>query len=384
MYRRRSIAKKQVEIPERVFEVRAAFQEALLGWFRAHQRDLPWRRTKDPYGIWISEIMLQQTQVATVVPYYERFLARFPTVRALAEAPLEDVLALWAGLGYYSRARNLHKAAQEIVKNYNGQFPEEYEAVLGLPGVGRYTVGAILSIAYNRRVPLLDGNVMRLLTRVFAVRGDPRYGRVHELLWAVAEALIPERNAGDFNQSLMELGALVCIPDAPRCRACPLDSLCLARQLDIQTELPERAKGPDAEYVEGVSAVIVRGDTLLIARRFPEGLWGGLWEFPRGTRVPEETLAEAARRAVRETVGCEAEIGSEVARVKHGIAHRRITLHAFEGRILSGDPKPLAYQSVQWTTLEEMDRYPLSSPQARIVLALRPRQPTSRQLELGL
>jgi len=363
-------------------EGRRAFQEALLAWFRTHQRDLPWRRTLDPYAIWIAEIMLQQTQVATVIPYYERFLSRFPTVQALEQAPLEEVLSLWAGLGYYSRARNLHRAAREIVERYGGEMPTDYDAVRSLPGIGRYTAGAILSIAYNQEAPLLDGNVTRVLTRVFALQGDPRSGETHETLWKLAEALIPPGEARNFNQGLMELGALICIPDAPRCEACPLNALCEARRLGRQADLPERRKSPVTEYVEDVSAVIQHDMKVLVARRFPEGRWGGLWEFPRGTRTPEETLGETARRSARETTGCEIEAGSMVAKIKHTVANRRITLYAFEATLLAGEPAPLGYADLLWASLEDLDRLAFSSPQAKIVQALRRHQQRPKQLPL--
>jgi len=235
--------------------LRARFQRRLLNWYEKNKRDLPWRRTHDAYRIWVAEIMLQQTTVATVIPYYERFLARFPTLRDLADAPRDDVLRWWAGLGYYARARNLHKAAQEVVKRYDGSIPQNPQELGSLPGVGRYTAGAILSIAFNQEVPLLDGNVTRVLCRVFHVTGDPARSPALRRLWSLAEELIPKGKAREFNQAMMELGALVCTP-TPRCEVCPVGGLCEAKQLNKQTQLPAPTRKRTIKEVEDVAALI--------------------------------------------------------------------------------------------------------------------------------
>ncbi|MBX7251062.1 MAG: A/G-specific adenine glycosylase, partial [Candidatus Promineofilum sp.] len=212
----------------------------LLSWWDANRADLPWRRTQDPYAIWIAEVMLQQTQIAAVVPYYERWLARFPTVAALAAAPLDDVLKQWEGLGYYSRARHLHAAAQRIVADHGGRLPDTLEELLRLPGVGRYTAGAVASIAYGVRAPVLDGNVIRVLSRLFDVAEDVTRPETRARLWALAEALVPAERPGDYNQALMELGQVICVPQRPRCLLCPLRDDCLARQRGTQLERPVR------------------------------------------------------------------------------------------------------------------------------------------------
>jgi A/G-specific adenine glycosylase len=265
-------------------------QAPLLGWFRANQRDLPWRRTKDPYAVWISEVMCQQTQVATVIPYWERFLSRFPTVRSLAAAPVDDVLALWSGLGYYARARNLHRAAEAVVERHGGQFPAEVAALLALPGFGPYTAGAVGSIALGLDVPLVDGNVARVLCRVqgWELGGEA----AREKAWEVAPSLVPAGEAGDWNQALMELGATICTP-APRCEACPVRGLCVAVKQGDPAKYPlPKARRP-RKLMRLVALAVRDGEAVLLLRREGKGLFGGLWELPS---VPVE--AEAAASAI--------------------------------------------------------------------------------------
>ena len=257
---------------------------ALVDWYRAVKRDLPWRRTRDPYAIWVSEIMLQQTRVAVVVPYWERWMERFPSAAALAGAELDDVLAAWSGLGYYGRARNLHRGAREVVARYAGRLPDTAGELRSLPGVGRYTAGAIASMAYGRREPLVDGNVARVLARLFAVEEDVKSATGQKRLWQLAGDLVPADTPGDFNQALMELGATVCTPAAPRCPACPLVAHCLARQAGREGELPRmpgRMRDADKPVLRAAAAWIERGGRFLLARRTPEGLFGGLWELPQ-------------------------------------------------------------------------------------------------------
>lgn len=243
-----------------------AFRTSLLGWFRRHQRDLPWRHTRDPYRIWLSEIMLQQTRVAAVIPYYARFLARFPDVQALAAAPQEEVLRLWSGLGYYSRARNLQRAAQEIVATHGGVFPRDEKKALALPGIGRYTAAAILSIAYGAKHAVLDGNVARVLARIFAVQGDLRDAKRWQSLQQSADALLDAKSPSDWNQAMMELGATLCTPQSPRCLLCPVTQFCQARKLGIAGSLPARRKKRATEAITLATAVLLdsRGRTLLL------------------------------------------------------------------------------------------------------------------------
>jgi A/G-specific adenine glycosylase len=269
-----------------------AFRTQLLGWFHAYKRDLPWRRTKDPYRIWLSEIMLQQTRVAAVIPYYERFLERFPDIYALALAPQEEVLRLWSGLGYYSRARNLQRAAQEIVAKHEGVFPHEEEKALELPGIGRYTAAAILSIAYGGKHAVLDGNVARVLARIFAVQGDLRDANRWQSLQKSADALLDCGSPSDWNQAMMELGATLCTPQSPQCLLCPVTQFCQARKFGLAESIPERRKKRATENVLVAAAVLLdpRGRTLLLPP--PKLSKGGathtqisvlvskLWHFP--------------------------------------------------------------------------------------------------------
>ncbi len=258
------------------------FRRRLLAWHRRHGRhDLPWQRPRTPYRVWISEIMLQQTQVATVRPYFQRFVERFPDVQSLAAADLDEVLHLWSGLGYYARARNLHQAARRIVTDHGGRFPERFDAVLALPGIGRSTAGAILSLALDQRHPVLDGNVKRVLARHFAVTGWPGRAAVARRLWFLAETLLPEKHVADHNQALMDLGATLCTRRAPRCDHCPLADDCRAHAQGTVERLPEprpRRKRP----VKAVQMLLVRepGGGVLLERRPPTGLWGGLWSLP--------------------------------------------------------------------------------------------------------
>ncbi|WP_437728994.1 A/G-specific adenine glycosylase [Sorangium sp. So ce861] len=297
---------------------------ALGAWFDRVARDLPWRRTRDPYAIWLSEVMLQQTRVETVIPYYERFLARYPTVSALASAELDDVLSLWSGLGYYRRARVLHLAAREITERHDGALPRDVPALLALPGVGAYTAGAIASIAYDQPVPLVDGNVARVLSRIEGIDDDIRSTSGTRKLWSAAERLVRAAagsvHPGRFNQALMELGATVCAPRNPRCEACPVDGACAARAEGRQAELPVIAPKRDVPAVAMVAAVVRSGDRVLFVRRAEGGLFGGLWEPPM---VEARTLADA--RALLEQVGVAPDAPlREVGRVRHILTHRRL------------------------------------------------------------
>ena len=347
---------------------------ALLAWYRVHKRDLPWRG-QSAYAVWVSEIMLQQTQVATVIPFFLRFLERFPTLQALAEASIEDVLRYWAGLGYYARARNLHRAAQMVVADHGGRVPDTPDVIATLPGIGRYTAGAILSIAYNAPSPLVDANVIRVLSRVFGLRGDPKSSANQTALWSLATQLVEaaRQSPGDFNQGLMELGALVCEPSDPKCEQCPLLAVCVAGNSPDPGAFPEFGPNRASVAVTHSSAIVrsAAGDVLII-RRPLHGLWGGLWEFPRVVCASGETPQEGAIRAAREVAGLEVEVGVKIGKVKHGVTHHRITLYGFEAVPCSPDaaPSPLACDAARWETLDALDHYPFSSPQALLRDAL--------------
>jgi A/G-specific adenine glycosylase len=354
---------------ERYTQVRSA----LLRWFAVHARDLPWRRTTDPYAIWVSEIMLQQTRVQAATTYYERFLRRLPTVERLARAPLDTVLKLWEGLGYYSRARNLQRAAQEIVTRFDGYLPETKEELLTLPGIGRYTAGAIASIAFNRREPVVDGNVTRVLCRIFRLAGNPKNSAVQRRIWSLAEALLPRRHVGQFNQALMELGAEVCTPRNPHCDDCPVQRVCEARLHNEQGRFPTRtARKRLPSHIVAVG-VIHRHGRILIDQRRPAGLLGGLWEFPGGKKRPGESLAAALRREIREELAIEVRVERPLAVVDHTYSHFRVRIHAFECTWLSGTPRCLTCAAFKWVRPADLGRYAFPTANHKIIHVLRSR-----------
>ena len=344
----------------------------LLRWAARHLRDLPWRaEPRDPYRVWISETMLQQTQAVTVIPYFQRFTERFPTLQALATAPLDDVLKVWEGLGYYARARNLHRAAQQIIAEFDGRLPDTVEALSRLPGIGAYTAGAIASLAFGRDAPVVDGNVKRVLCRVYAVRGDVRLPKVQRKLWALAEMNLPKGRAGRWNEALMELGATVCLPRAPRCDECPLAQACRARARGIQEKLPARAARRRTPHYDVTAAVIRKKGCILVAQRPLGGMLGGLWEFPGGKVEPGESLKQCLQREIREELGIEIKVGQLVALVKHTYTHFRITLHAFECRWQRGHPCAIGVSDWRWVTLEELDNFAFAVTDRKIIRALR-------------
>ena len=339
----------------------------LRHWYHRVKRTLPWREGVDPYAVLVSEVMLQQTQVATAIPYFQRFTARFPTVEALAHAPIEDVLHEWQGLGYYSRARNLHRAAKEIVDRFDGKVPSDASALLTLPGVGRYTAGAVASIAFNEPVPILDGNVMRVLTRIFAITGNPKAGTTNRQLWHIAEALLPRGNASTFNVAMMELGALVCTPTKPNCAECPVANVCKARAANDVLRYPELPPRPSMVSEEHVAVRVGRDGAFLLTQRRRGGKWAGLWELPRVTRLDGEGIHEAAERAALQVCGVRATIGSHFGDIRHTVTHHRIRLHGFDATWLSGEPEPIDCEAVEWVKPDVLDTFALPSPQRRLL-----------------
>jgi A/G-specific adenine glycosylase len=347
---------------------RRTFRRRLLVWYRRHARDLPWRGTRDPYVVWVSEIMLQQTQVATVVPYFNSFLRRFPTVQALADAREDDVLRLWEGLGYYRRARQLHRAAQVVVAEHGGRFPRDVEAVRQLPGIGRYTAGAILSIACDAREPILEANTIRLLARLLAHRDDPRKAEGQRLLWQTAERLLPRRGAGRFNQALMELGSLICTPREPRCDACPVAELCPTFAAGATAVIPAPSTKPRVEAVREAAVVVRRKGRVLLVRRREEERWAGLWDFPRFAidAAHGAALARELTLKVAAATGLAIGPGEHIATLKHGVTRFRITLecYAAEYRRVLRRGKPRCEQ--RWVAPAALADYPLSMTGRRL------------------
>lgn len=338
----------------------------LRPWFARHQRDLPWRRDRDPYRIWVSEVMLQQTQAATVIPYFEKFLAAFPTVKDLAAAEEHEVLRHWEGLGYYRRARDLHRAAREIVGQHHGRFPDDPAVVGRLPGLGRYTCNAVLSQAFDRRLPILEANSQRVLSRLFGRADDPRQPEARRWLWQAAEEILPHRQVGEFNQALMELGALICTPAAPRCGKCPLAARCAARQLDRPDSIPARTPAPPILNVQEVAIIVRRGANVLLVRRPPTGRWAGLWEFPHGPLLDGEPHETAASRLLHQLTGLRARLGSELLTIRHGVTRYRIALTCFEAEHCGGEFQSSFYVEGRWLARADLASYPVSAPQRRL------------------
>ncbi len=312
--------------------------------------------------------MLQQTQVKTVLPYYKRFLKRFPNVAALAAADEQDVLAVWSGLGYYRRAKALHRAARIIVRERHGALPTTYEAWIALPGIGRYTAGAIMSIAYGELFPILDGNVSRVLARLHRIHGDPRSSPVQKELWKKAKEILPKRSVSDFNQALMELGALVCTPKKPRCLVCPIMEDCLARRAGLENELPEPTVRAEPVFVTMVAAVVRRGARLLMYRRQTEELMRDLWELPGGVCREQEQPSAGLMREAKERYGLELEPIRELPKVGHSIMNRKITLHAFEARLKGRLGK--RSRSRTWIEPGKVDKLPVSSMTLKVLKRL--------------
>ena len=349
-------------------------RQKLSRWYARHGRDLPWRGTRDPYAVWVSEIMLQQTQVATVKPYFKRFMKRFPNVRVLSRASLDEVLKCWEGLGYYGRARNMHTAARRIARDFDGKVPQTTAELLTLPGVGRYTASAIASIAFGRDEPVLDGNVTRVLCRVFRIRTLPKETGTQKKLWKLARKLMPAGRAGRFNQALMDLGATVCTPRTPGCLVCPLRDLCGARARGEEQKLPVKAKRKPLPHHDVAVGIVWKGNRVLIDRRKPEGLLGGLWEFPGGRRRRGETLEQCVLREIEEELGVKVHVRRPLVTVKHAYTHFRVTLHAFECDYVSGRPKAVGCAGWKWVALDKLDDYAFPTANRRVMAALRARQ----------
>ncbi|MEP6754700.1 MAG: A/G-specific adenine glycosylase [Chthonomonadales bacterium] len=341
--------------------------DQLLNWFGIYKRDLPWRRLQgDPYAVWISEIMLQQTQVATVIAYFNRWMERFPTVDVLASSPIEDVLRQWEGLGYYARARNIHRAANEIVEGFGGKVPSNADDLGSLPGIGPYTQGAILSIAFNQRVPIVDTNVERVLSRRFCIDGDPKSPSVKASIWRFAEAILPDHSAREFNSALMELGALVCRPVDPSCAVCPMMANCCAAKTGNPSAWPMLAPSKRTVRVQQACVAIQDNGKWLMTRRPLNGLWGGLWEFPRTEVLSGETPESAAIRAAHEITEVSVELIDEPFVVKHAVMHYGIELSGWIGHLSGGNKSINANIEHRWVSFQEMQELPLTSPQRKL------------------
>jgi len=342
----------------------------LLRWYARHRRVLPWRSRPTPYRVWISEIMLQQTRVDTVAPYFRRFVGRFPSLPRLAAASQQEVLKAWEGLGYYARARNLHKAAQRLVAEFGGRLPADLETLRALPGIGEYTAAAIASIGHGRPAPVVDGNVLRVFTRFWGIGADIRSGSVRGRLAARLAPIVAEQPPAAFNQAVMELGALVCTPVRPACAECPLRQACVARATGRTGSLPFKSRAKPVPHHDVAVGVIWRNGRVLIAKRREDQMLGGLWEFPGGRREKRESLEHTVLREIREETGLETTCGAAYCTVKHAYTHFKITMTAFKCGYVSGTARARAAAALRWVRLPKLADYPMPRANRKVIAAI--------------
>ena len=336
---------------------RRAVANRLLKWFAARERDLPWLVNRSPYRIWVSEIMLQQTQIITVLGYYRRFIQRFPDVRSLAEADVEEVLKLWEGLGYYRRARQLHAAANQIVENHNGDFPEDVDDVLALPGIGRYTAAAILSIARDQRLPILEGNTVRLFSRLIALQDDTTTSNSQKTLWQISEALLPRKRAGDFNQAVMDFGREVCRPSSPNCDHCPVAAFCEAARCNLQSKIPYRAAKMQYTDLREAIVLIRRGKKVLVRKCSDGERWEGLWDFPR-FELHTDPWQKRLESDIKKSTGLNTVVVPLNQSMNHAVTRYRINLQCFAASSVAGRLKNNGY--FKWKTTDDVVSLPLN------------------------
>jgi A/G-specific adenine glycosylase len=347
---------------------RQILRRRLLAWYAVHKRDLPWRQSRDPYRVWISEVMLQQTQVATVSDYFDRFIGAFPDLHSLAAAEETDVLKLWEGLGYYRRARQLHAAAKKVVVEFGGKFPEDPSDLQKLPGIGRYTAGAIASIAFGSRTPILEANTIRLLSRLVAFRGNPHSQVGQQPLWRVAEEILPQKRVAEFNQALMELGSLVCTPSEPSCSECPLSKVCVAYAAGLQQEIPPAKPRPIYTDLREAAVIVRKNGSVLVRRCAEDERWAGLWDFPRFAVEADGPLfarTEIAAKVSSQT-GIECAPGGLLKTMKHGVTRYRITLDCYQATYVSGRVRASKNATVRWLPVGELFLLPLSTTGRKI------------------
>ncbi len=358
--------------------MRNDFSPHLLAWYSRHQRPLPWRSSHpQPYAVWVSEIMAQQTRLDTVLPYYRRWMEAFPSISALAAASQQEVLNLWEGLGYYSRARNLHKAAQIVVRDYGGDLPGEIAALRKLPGIGAYTAGAIASIAFGQDEAVVDGNVKRFLARFFGIELTVDTPQGERAIWDLARAYLPAGQAGTYNQALMDLGATICIPRQPQCTHCPVAADCLAYRQNMQDTLPRKTPKAQTPHYTVTAAILWREERVLIAQRPQDSLLGGMWEFPGGKREDGESLKTCLKREILEELACKIIVGNKFGIFRHAYTHFSVTLHAFECELEEPGLQALYHQQIKWVNLAELDEYPMGKIDRLISQQLQQREGTN-------
>lgn len=344
------------------------FQHDLIDWYECEHRDLPWRKDRDPYKIWVSEVMLQQTRVDTVIPYFQQFMSRFPTVEALAKADEEEVLKTWEGLGYYSRARNLHEGVREVYAKYDAKVPDNKKDISGLKGVGPYTAGAILSIAYGKAEPAVDGNVMRVLSRILLIEDDIAKAKTRKTFETAVTELIPQDRTSAFNQGLMELGAVVCTPKSPKCLLCPVKDHCQAFREGRQEELPKKGKKKPPKVVPMAVAVVKNEHgEVLIHRRPEKGLLAGLWEFPGFEISRDGNKMQQLLKLLEETYGVKAELNRRLRNIQHVFTHLKWELAIYEG-VLTGSVKES--DILKFVAVQDLEKYPFPVSHQKIIQSL--------------
>ena len=336
----------------------------LLTWYHQNKRILPWRDHPDSYAVWVSEIMLQQTRVDTVIPYFERWIAKFPAIKALAAADEQDILNLWEGLGYYSRARNLHKAAKILFAEYDAKLPEDTGALQKLPGIGRYTAAAISSMAFGHDAAALDGNIRRVYARIFNIAEPLGTTTAEKIFWRLADENLPTGKAGDYNQALMDLGAMICTPRNPSCEECPVIKLCQGYELGLQDERPVRKAKKAVPHYLHAAAVIVEGGKVLLAQRPKKGLLGGMWEFPNG-RVDGDPAGELVS-VIEQDYQLKVQIVEPLGEVRHAYTHFKIREVAFRCTLIQSSPK----ENLRWVALNKLDDYPMGKVDRMIAIRL--------------
>lgn len=351
----------------------SSLQQALLLWFVENQRDLPWRRQYHPYHVWISEIMAQQTQMDRVVEYHNRWMSTFPDIQTLADSSENTVLKCWEGLGYYSRARNILKTAKILISKHDGTVPQDKKELLALPGIGPYTAGAIASIAYNQNVPVVDANIERIFARLFNIDLIPGSPEAKREYWQKAEYILPENNARDFNQSLMELGTLICRPKQPKCPACPLATHCLALQYDLIPERPIPKKSTKTIPINMATGVLLHEGQVFIQQRLANDVWGALWEFPGGRMKEEETAEETVIREFMEETEFVVRVDSKITTTVHHYTRYKVTLHCFLVSLnqIDSDPVLHAAQEFHWIPFEQLDQYAFPAGHRKLIQFMR-------------
>lgn len=331
---------------------------------------MPWRNSEDPYKTWISEIMLQQTRVDQAIPYYKRFMERFPTVYDLAAADQQEVLKVWEGLGYYSRARNLHHAAKTVVNDFEGRVPDTEEEIRKLKGIGPYTAAAVLSIAFSKPYAVVDGNVIRVLTRYLGIEENVRNQKTKNLIQEAADELIDRERPGDFNQGVMELGATICTPTNPNCEACPINSSCTAYATLKTDTIPYKSPAKKRPHHQIGVGIIKNDDQVLIALRPEDTMLGGLWEFPGGKQKEGEAIEDTVKRELKEELGVDVSVSKPFMKLDHAYSHFKITMHAYLCELKNGEPSARLSQRIRWVPIKELDQYPFPKANRKLTRKL--------------